>query len=67
MTEVSIEEPDDQSSLKKMIDCPDKMCRVDWRWAVAKGFLDKETHKWNEAMGGQEAYLRQRNERMIAR
>lgn len=44
-----------------------KMRRVDWRWAVAKGFLNKETNQWNEAMGGKEAYLKQRNERMLAR
>ena len=46
---------------------PQKMRRVDWRWAVAKGFLDKETNEWNQQLGGQEAYLKQRNERMIAR
>mmetsp|Transcript_8995 Transcript_8995/g.22506 ORF Transcript_8995/g.22506 Transcript_8995/m.22506 type:complete len:442 (-) Transcript_8995:235-1560(-) len=44
-----------------------KMRRVDWRWAAAKGFLDKDTNTWNEAMGGQEEYLRQRNKRMISR
>ena len=43
------------------------MRRVDWRWAVAKGFLNKETNEWNEQLGGQEAYLKQRNERMNAR
>jgi hypothetical protein len=46
---------------------PHAMRRVDWRWAVAKGFLNKETNEWNEEMGGQEAYLKQRNERMLAR
>jgi hypothetical protein len=46
---------------------PQKMRRVDWRWAAAKGFLNKETNKWNEEMGGQEAYLKQRNDRMMAR
>ena len=43
------------------------MRRVDWRWAVAKGFLNKETNEWNEEVGGKEAYLKQRNERMNAR
>ena len=43
------------------------MRRVDWRWAVAKGFLNKETNQWNEKLGGKEAYLKQRNERMLAR
>ena len=46
---------------------PHTMRRVDWRWAVAKGFLNKETNEWNAELGGQEAYLRQRNERMLAR
>ena len=46
---------------------PQKMRRVDWRWAAAKGFLNKETNQWNEEMGGQEAYLKQRNDRMMAR
>ena len=44
-----------------------KMRRVDWRWAAAKGFLDKETNQWNEAMGGLEGYLRQRTDRVLAR
>lgn len=44
-----------------------KMRRVDWRWAAAKGFLDKETNQWNEAMGGLDGYLRQRTERVLAR
>ena len=44
-----------------------KMRRVDWRWAAAKGFLNKDTNQWNEEMGGKEAYLRQRNERISAR
>ena len=49
------------------IELPQTMRRVDWRWAVAKGFLFKETNEWNQQLGGQEAYLKQRNERMIAR
>jgi hypothetical protein len=44
-----------------------KMRRVDWRWAAAKGFLDKDTNQWNEAMGGLEGYIRQRTERVLAR
>jgi hypothetical protein len=64
-----------QSNSSNMIDSedylqctiPQKMRRVDWRWAAAKGFLNKETNKWNEEMGGQEAYLKQRNDRMMAR
>ena len=44
-----------------------KMRRVDWRWAAAKGFFDKNTNKWNEEMGGKEAYIRQRNERTSLR
>ena len=55
------------STQVKEILLPDAMRRVDWRWAVAKGFLNKETNEWNEQHGGQEAYLKQRNERMIAR
>ena len=46
---------------------PQMMRRVDWRWAVAKGFLNKETNQWNEQLGGKDAYLKQRNERMLAR
>lgn len=46
---------------------PETMRRVDWRWAVTKGYLNKETNEWNEAMGGREAYLKQRNDRMLAR
>ena len=56
-------DPDDGSSCT----IPLKMRRVDWRWAAAKGFLNKETNQWNEEMGGQEAYLKQRNDRMMAR
>jgi hypothetical protein len=56
--------PDTESAL---LDMPQAMRRVDWRWAVAKGFLNKETNEWNENMGGQKAYLKQRNDRMIAR
>ncbi len=44
-----------------------KMRRVDWRWAAAKGFLDKDTNQWNEALGGLEGYIRQRTERVLAR
>ena len=55
------------TSIKIILDFPSTMRRVDWRWAVAKGYLDRETNTWNEAMGGQEAYLKQRNERMLAR
>jgi hypothetical protein len=44
-----------------------KMRRVDWRWAAAKGFLNKDTNQWNEDKGGKEAYIRQRNERISAR
>ena len=46
---------------------PDGMRRVDWRWAVAKGYMNKETNEWNEAMGGMDAYLKQRNERIVSR
>ena len=48
-------------------DSHQKMRRVDWRWAAAKGFLNKDTNQWNEEMGGREAYIRQRNERILAR
>jgi hypothetical protein len=44
-----------------------KMRRVDWRWAAAKGFLNRDTNQWNEDLGGKEAYIRQRNERISAR
>ena len=44
-----------------------KMRRVDWRWAAAKGFFNKQTNQWNEEIGGKEAYIRQRNERIVAR
>ena len=44
-----------------------KMRRVDWRWAAAKGFLNKDTNQWNEDKGGKEAYIIQRNERISAR
>ena len=44
-----------------------RMRRVDWRWAAAKGFLNKDTNQWIEAMGGREAYIRQRNQRILAR
>ena len=50
-----------------ILEMPDSMRRVDWRWAVTKGFLNKETNQWNQEMGGKEAYLRQRNDRMLAR
>ena len=55
------------TSIKIILDFEATMRRVDWRWAVAKGFLNKETNQWNEAMGGQAAYLKQRNQRMLAR
>ena len=44
-----------------------KMRRVDWRWAAAKGFLDKKTNQWNEALGGLEGYIQQRTARVLAR
>ena len=44
-----------------------KMRRVDWRWAVAKGFWNKDTNQWDEDKGGKEAYIMQRNERISAR
>jgi len=44
-----------------------KMRRVDWRWATAKGYFNKETNEWNEEMGGMAAYLAQRNERIKRR
>ena len=44
-----------------------RLSRVDRRWAAAKGFLDKDTQEWKEEMGGKEAYIRQRNERILAR
>ena len=37
------------------------------RWAVEKGFLDKNTHEWNEERGGLEGYLEERNQRMLLR
>ncbi len=59
------------SAAKKNVDdvleMPSAMRRVDWRWAVAKGYLNKDTNEWNESMGGQKAYLKQRNDRMMAR
>lgn len=59
------------SPINEDVSSPDeplqKMRRVDWRWAVAKGFLNKDTNQWIEAMGGKEAYIRQRNERILAR
>ena len=36
------------------------MSMVDWRWASAKGFWDRNKQCWNEEMGGQAAYLAQR-------
>ena len=50
-----------------LLEMPESMRRVDWRWAVAKGYLNKEKNEWNQAMGGKEAYLKQRNDKMIAR
>jgi hypothetical protein len=50
-----------------ILEMPSAMRRVDWRWAVAKGYLNKDTNEWNEKMGGQKAYLKQRNDRMMAR
>jgi hypothetical protein len=35
--------------------------RVDWRWATTKGFYNSKTKLWNEALGGLEEYLRQRD------
>jgi hypothetical protein len=65
------QDTDEESALPEtdsaLLDMPETMRRVDWRWAVAKGFLNKETNEWNENMGGQKAYLKQRNDRMIAR
>lgn len=58
------DEHNDIISNKVPLVLPDTMRRVDWRWAVQKGYLDKETNTWNEEMGGKEAYLMQRNERM---
>jgi hypothetical protein len=34
---------------------------------MEKGFLDKTTHEWNEAKGGLEGYLAERNHRMRLR
>ena len=51
----------------EILEMPSAMRRVDWRWAVAKGYLNKDTNEWNESMGGQKAYLKQRNERMVSR
>lgn len=50
-----------------ILEMPGVMRRVDWRWAVAKGYLNKDTNEWNESMGGQKAYLKQRNDRMVSR
>ncbi len=50
-----------------ILEMPGAMRRVDWRWAVAKGYLNKDTNEWNESMGGQKAYLKQRNDRMVSR
>ena len=62
---------DDRFSHSKMnesvLKTPQAMRRVDWRWAVAKGYLNRETNEWNESMGGKDAYLKQRNTRMPAR
>jgi hypothetical protein len=68
----AVQDTDDDSNVlpeteSALLDMPQTMRRVDWRWAVAKGFLNKETNEWNENMGGQKAYLKQRNDRMIAR
>jgi hypothetical protein len=41
--------------------------RIYRRWAVEKGFLDKNTHEWNEERGGLEGYLEERNQRMLLR
>jgi hypothetical protein len=41
----------------------DKMCLADWRWAANKGFWDCARQRWNEALGGMQAYLIQRNMR----
>ncbi len=67
-----VQDTDDDSNIlpeteSALLDMPQMMRRVDWRWAVAKGYLNKETNEWNENMGGQKAYLKQRNDRMIAR
>lgn len=37
-----------------------KMSLVDWRWAASKGFWDSANRCWNEAMGGMEGYLKER-------
>ena len=40
---------------------------ADWRWAAAKGFWDATRRCWNEEAGGKEAYLAQRNKRILSR
>ena len=40
---------------------------ADWRWAAAKGFWDATHRCWNEEAGGKEAYLAQRNKRILIR
>jgi hypothetical protein len=57
----------DKAKNDDILEMPSAMRRVDWRWAVAKGYLNKDTNEWNENMGGQKAYLKQRNDRMISR
>jgi hypothetical protein len=58
---------DEKVNNDDLLEMPSAMRRVDWRWAVAKGYLNKDTNEWNESMGGQKAYLKQRNDRMISR
>jgi hypothetical protein len=60
-------QPAEKEKDEDILEMPGAMRRVDWRWAVAKGYLNKETNEWNESMGGQKAYLKQRNDRMVSR
>jgi hypothetical protein len=64
---VSPETKDCVVDLLELPEMSSAMRRVDWRWAVAKGYLNKDTHEWNENMGGKKAYLKQRNDRMRSR
>ncbi len=43
------------------------MNTADWRWAAVKGFWDPLRRCWNDEMGGMNAYISQRNQRLAIR
>ena len=59
--------PEEELKIDQIRSDEKQMSTADWRWAAYKGYWDPKSKRWNDALGGLNAYILQRNARLLRR